>query len=161
MFPRTNTAEVTSLPYSTSCAAAAASPSPAATSRSPRRNRCADATRLRRRYPVRLLLGNGLDGEIHLDASVRDTDGICGHGNHWRERADSAGEDVEPPAVTRALDAVAFQLALTKSPAVVGADVIDDAEPSVLGAAEGKAASLSLDHDDLSGSDIADLRDRD
>src|SRR5438067_513136 len=69
----------------------------------------------------------GRDADVHLDAAAHDADRIGVHREHRRQRANLAGDEVEPRAVAGALDETVLELPLPEHTAVVRAHVLSRA----------------------------------
>src|SRR5439155_9445514 len=78
-----------------------------------------------------------------------------------RQRAHLAGQQIELPAVPRALDLTFAELALAEHPAVVGAHVVNGAPGVVLAVTEAEALRPGVHDLDLAARNLVLARDHD
>src|SRR5439155_26153813 len=82
-------------------------------------------------------------------------------GEHGRQRAHLAGQEVESRPVARALDQALLELTLAEHATVMRADVIDRARRAIFSVAKRETLVLSVEHLDLADRDLVLARDRD
>src|SRR5207302_7057137 len=103
----------------------------------------------------------GWHAHVDLDTPFHDPHRVGVHRIDRRQRAHLAGQQIELPAMSRALDLTVAELALAEHPAVVGAHVVDGAPGAVLAVTEAEALRAGVHDLDLAARNLVLARDRD